>query len=407
MKQTFREALRPVVRTRIGRRAQRRFFEALYLGRAIQTFDRPGWRYGFRGAIPSPDLRFRATRPVTSTDVALCDRLIEAYALAQAGGPPASGMWAHEVFQDRQRDLAFALRAGNGELLAELLASMFRSEFVLGMASGSFGAHESRRIVDRLWSHLILKKLAALAESQGIVRAENPEQGDVGLGFLEGVEKLVADTETALGTSLDFPDVGAAYGIDVDGRLISYDSLDQIYAAARIKDATRRYLPDHDSPLRIVEIGGGFGAMAYWLLQMMDLSYAIIDLPIVNVLQGYFLTQALGEDRVCLYGEERRDIQILPTHALADTELPFDVLANKDSMPEIPSGAVLEYLRWARAGCNGIFYSYNQEVGASVNDEPQNVVPALIAQLGGLERLSRDTSWLRRGYVEEVYRFQQ
>jgi putative sugar O-methyltransferase len=407
MKETLREVLRPVARTRTGRRAQRRFFQALHLGRAIQTLDRPGWLYGFRGTIPSLDLHFRAARPVTGADIALCERLIEAYALAQAEGPPTSGMWAHEVFQDRQRNLAFALQAGNGEMLAELLASMFRSEFVLGMASGSFGVHKGWRMVDRLWGHLILKKLVALAESQGTARAENPEQGDVGLAFFESVEKLVADTETALGTSLNFPDVGAAYGIEIDGRLISYDSLDQIYGAARIKDAVRRYLPDRDSPLRVVEIGGGFGAMAYWLLQMMDLSYAIVDLPIINVLQGYFLTRAMGEDRVCLYGEEHRRIQILPTHALSDTELPFDVLANKDSMPEIPSGAVLEYLQWARGGCNGIFYSYNQEAGTPVNGEPQNVVPALIAQLGGLERLSRDTSWLRRGYVEEVYRFLQ
>jgi hypothetical protein len=405
MKEPLRQVLRPAARTRIGRRAQRRVFEMTHFGRAIQTFDRPGWLYGFHGAIPSPDLHFRATRTPTEADIALCQRLIDAYSLAQAEGPRTSGMWAHEVFQDRQRDLVFALRSANGELLAQRLAPMFRSEFVLGMASGSLGARESPRIVNRFWAHLILNKLVALAESQGTARAENPEQGDVGLAFAGGIEQLVADTEAALGTSLNFPGVGAAYGIEVSGRLISFDSLDQIYAAARIKDAVRTYLPDLDSPLRLVEIGGGFGAMAFWLTQMVDLSYAIVDLPIVNVLQGYFLTQAMGEDQVSLYGEQRRGVRILPTHALSDIEPPFDILVNKDSMPEIPRDAALEYLRWARDSCNGIFYSYNQEVGGPLNGEPQNVVPALIAQVGGFERLSRDTSWLRRGYAEEVYRF--
>ena len=379
----------------------------MYVGRAIQTFDRPGWQYGFRGTIPSLDLHFRPAQPVTEADIALCKRLITAYALAQADGSPASGMWAHEVFQDRQRELAYGLRAGDGELLAERLASMFRSEFVLGMASGSLGVHESSLVGNRFWGHLTLKKLAALAESQGTARAETPEQGGVGLAFLGGVEKLVADTETALGASLDFPDVGAAYGIEVDERLISSDSLDQIYAAARIKAAVRTHLPGRDSPLRVVEIGGGFGAMAYWLLQMMDLSYTIVDLPIVNVLQGYFLAQAMGADGVSLYGEERQGIKILPTHALSDIELPFDLLANKDSLPEIPCDAALDYLRWARIGCDGIFYSYNQEAAAPLKGVPQNVVPTLTAQLGGLERLSRDTSWLRRGYAEEVYSFSQ
>lgn len=56
----------------------------------------------------------------------------------------------------------------------------------------------------------------------------------MGLAFASRLERLIVDTEAALGASVDFPNVGAAYGIDVGGRLITSDSPDQMYVAARV-----------------------------------------------------------------------------------------------------------------------------------------------------------------------------
>jgi hypothetical protein len=63
----------------------------------------------------------------------------------------------------------------------------------------------------------------------------------------------------------------------------------------------------------------------------------------------------------------------------------------------------VEYLEWARANCRGLFFSYNQEAQASFGGERQNLVPAAVAAVGGFARLRRDASWVRRGYVEEIY----
>ncbi|HXC24146.1 MAG TPA: putative sugar O-methyltransferase [Solirubrobacteraceae bacterium] len=335
--------------------------------------------------------------------MALCSRLVDAYASSQADHAPApAGMWSHEVFQRRQRPLLRVLHNRDAAALADLLAGMFRADFVLGMAPGSLGVGELQ-LVTKFACLNALNKLVALAESQGAVQVENPEQGAVGIAFANGCERLVANTEQRLGVSLDFPDVGATYGIRIGGRLISWDTPDQLYAAARLLEAMRTYIPAPRAPLRVVEIGAGYGGMAYWLLQMTALRYVIVDLPAVNVLQGYFLSQALGDSEVSFYGEPAARVAILPTHALADIDLPFDVLANKDSMPEIPEPALLEYLMWAQAGCRGIFYSYNQEAGAPFDGTPQNVVPDVLARIGGFTRLRRDASWLRRGYAEEIY----
>ncbi|HXC46632.1 MAG TPA: putative sugar O-methyltransferase [Solirubrobacteraceae bacterium] len=336
-------------------------------------------------------------------DVTLCSRLIESYSSAQADDAPTpEGMWSHDTFQRRQRRLLRALEDRDAPALAALLASMFRADFVLGMAPGSLGVGKPR-LATKFACLNALSKLVALAESQGAVQVENPEQGAVAIALANGCEMLVANTEQKLGVSLDFPDVGAMYGIRIADRLISWDTPDQIYAAARLLAATRAYLSAPRRPLRVVEIGGGYGGMAYWLLQMTDLRYAIVDLPAVNVLQGYFLSQALGNSEVSFYGEPAARVAVLPTQALADIELPFDVLANKDSMPEIPEHALLEYLSWAHAGCEGIFYSYNQEAAAPFEGTPQNVVPDVLERIGGFTRLRRDASWLRRGYAEEIY----
>ena len=281
---------------------------------------------------------------------------------------------------------------------------MFRSDFVLGLHAGSLGTGPQSRIGRRLSWLSTLSKLASLAESQGCAPVENPEQGPVGLAFADGgIETLMKKLEATLGISLDFPEVGAAYGVIAAGRMITYDTPDQVYGARRLLDAIDTHLHKTEQPPRIVEIGGGYGAMAYWLQQMRALPYVIVDLPIINVLQGYFLAEALGHTRVSLYGEPMAAVTITPDHALGEIQTPVTVLANKDSMPEISRPALVGYLTWARSVCQGILYSYNQEAAAPFDGSPQHLVSDILAGIGGFTRIRRDPSWLRRGYVEEIY----
>jgi hypothetical protein len=392
-----------LVRTQIKRAVARRVEPAIGLARALESFDRPPWLYRLGGAAPTGKQCFRPPRPVTDADIELCRRLTTAYRLAQSEAPTASGMWSHSVFQHRQRALIDALQRGEPSVLAELLSSMFRSDFVLGMAPGSMARERRPGPLARLSWLMAMNKLVALAEAIGAVRVENPEQGRVGSALRAGLDDIVDGIEAQLGLSLDFPGVGAAYGVVAAGRLITPESPDQLYGAARLRDVIDAYVPSSDEPTRIVEIGGGYGGMAYWLLRMIEARYVIVDLPIVGVLQGYFLSQALGHDAVALYGESPAQVTIVPDHALASVQRPFDVLANKDSLPEIPVDAALGYLEWARVAGIGVFYSYNHESAVVFDGAAQNVVSELVERVGGFARVRRDASWLRRGYVEEVF----
>ena len=73
-------------------------------------------------------------------------------------------------------------------------------------------------------------------------------------------------------------------------------------------------------------------------------------------------------------------------------------------MPEMTNQIVEGYLRFAREKLTGLFFSYNHEAFAPVHGSHQVLVPEIIDLVGGFTRISRNVSWVRNGYVEEVYR---
>lgn len=375
----------------------------------LETMSRPWWLYRSHGRLPAGKIERRPPAPVTAEDVALCERLLSAFALAtqtRGAGEAQPGIW-NWILNTYQRELAETLTRGDAHALAVLMASMFQQEFVWGVAHGGH-VRESK---SWLGAHILrlktLDALVSLAEALGAVPVENPEQGAAGIAFADGVPALMARLDSVLGFRFDAPEVGAPFGLELDGRVIPLEGPDQIYGAARLDRALRAHLPErHAESVSIVEIGAGYGGLCHWLLKIRPATerYTIIDLPISNVLQGYFLGKALGAEAVALLGEERpARVAVLPDSALDTVRTPFDILVNKDSMPEMPQATMRDYLEWGREHCGGFFYSYNQEATAEFLGKAQERVSATVDVLGGFERLRRDPSWMRRGYVEEIY----
>jgi hypothetical protein len=361
-----------------------------------------------RKRLPIARIDALASTPVSQDDFALCQRIIDAYQRVQEtrnGKSADDGMWAW-IFDSRQELLAETLARGDERILAELLAGMFDEDFVLGMAAGPLIRQtRSNRICSRAWEIKCLDGLASLAEVAGVVPVEALEQGHAGLAFKRGLPDLVASMESALGVPIGIAEVGAACGLKVGERLITPDTPDQIYAALRMSDAIDVHLRSEPSTLTIVEIGGGYGGMCSAFLNKHPdpRSYTIIDLPIVNAIQAYFLSKAIGADRVSLYGEQPRQVRVLPDFAIEELETPVDVVVNKDSLPEMPAKAMRRYLEWIGQECRGLFYSYNQETAMEFMGERQGIVHEAIHDLGSLRRIRRDRAWLREGYVEEIY----
>ncbi|MDA8326257.1 MAG: putative sugar O-methyltransferase [Nitrospiraceae bacterium] len=159
-------------------------------------------------------------------------------------------------------------------------------------------------------------------------------------------------------------------------------------------------------PASIMEIGGGFGGVLFYIAKLLKKSIALqsIDIPEINVISAYFLSKALPDVKIILYGENTNTggnaISIQPNWVLK--EIPPDsvsLVINTDSFPEMPEMTMLEYLGRI-AEISRYFYSVNQDCGRG----GQNRLSQTDTEKLGLECINYNIAWMRRGYFERLYR---
>ena len=337
--------------------------------------------------------------PIDDEDRALARRIIAFYERATQATDPAgqrSAMWERS-FDSFQGPLVAALKRQDEAALAELLHGFLRNQIVRGIDPGDSYTGRNWRI------HCLklLDALVSLAEQVGAAATESG-QGKGGLALAEGLEPLVRRIEEKIGIAIAAPNVGGPYGLRVGPRLITMNSPEYVHAAWRLDQAVRRHC---EGPVEVLEIGAGFGATAFYFLQLAEVArYTMVDLPEIAALQAYYLGKLLGPGKVSLDGEDiEASVRIIPPHSLRDIPS-VDVVFNQDSLPEIPADAAREYIEWIRDRVAGIFFSYNHETLLAGGQFAVTSVPKLVSDIGGLERVSRDLCWSKPGYVEEIYR---
>jgi hypothetical protein len=347
----------------------------------------------------------------TADDVVIAGRLLRAFrAATQSSGarldPERRDLWT--IIAAHQRGFASLLRAGDDEELARYLCNVSRHDAAIGITQGD--AEYKRILRDRSYREFLAlmakDKLVSLAEAAGSLPVENPEQGVYGVNLHVDPEDLVAGISRQLGVDIAPPDIdGGLLKLRTNHGLFGERDANAIFTAWLLK----RVLQGREAP-RICEIGAGSGRVAYWCRQLGLGSHTVIDLPHVNVVQGYYLLKSVPADRVLLYGEDlagrATDLTIWPNHAIQELQDPeYDLVLNQDSMPEMSRSTVDDYLRWIRLTCRGLFLSINHESKPSYGDNLRHVsVPEAVAAIGGFELQDRYPYWLRKGYVVEQYR---
>ena len=314
-------------------------------------------------------------------------------------------MWG-TLLQIHYHDVRSLVERGEVLPLADYLRTLFRSKTVNGYTYGTTFDQAPHR-----WRFLpvgIELSIVILAESVGILRAECPEQGAITYWRLQFTEEqLVEKLEAFFGLRLETPRAGDPRGIVFGGRFFSRETCSHLYSAYRMRDLINRQenLPP---VIDIVEIGGGYGGLAYWLRRLLGARlgrYVIVDLPEVSMVQAFFL-DSVNHESVALYGEPHREgacNRLMPYWKLEEIDFRPSVLINQDSMPEMPESEVHRYLEWGAKNVEGVFISFNQEAYAPWAGVPQVHVPTIASRFPRYKRLSRETSWDRRGYVEELY----
>lgn len=313
-------------------------------------------------------------------------------AAAQHADWEPAGLWA-PARRPQHRMITESLNRGNPAWTAHVLERTFSSNVSAGLSmKGELGylTDDPGLFLD-WWADGML----SFATYLGLI----PEMMDTGEAILPAsLAGLWDSIEATLGVPLRFPQVCNAWGAELDGIVMPRTAWRHLHAA---------HVLVSQRPERVVEVGGGFGGVAYWAQQLKPgLAYTMYDIPDVAAVAGYFLIRA-GLN-VQLAGEPDAPVTVLPCWRIDDEpDLGCDIAFNQDGLPEMSVEHATHYLqvfdRIARAG----FWSENQEGGqpwASNGGSLQLRLPDLDHVLVRLTKRDRHRSWMRRGYFETWYR---
>jgi hypothetical protein len=280
----------------------------------------------------------------TPQDVSIARRLIDAYHFGKERSSSASGpgeIWT--AISARQGRFFDILRKRNPEELAAYLCNMSRHDATTGIVQGNDEYDRISRDASyrRHLATMALDKLISLAEALGTVPPENPEQGKFGESFELDPDWLVDEISRRLEMNIAPPAIdGGLLKIRAGAGLFGERDLNAIYTAHLLVNQ----MPI-DRTASVCEIGGGSGRVAYWSTRFGLRSYTLIDLPQVNVVQGYYLLRSLPDVDIRLHGEPHNDqtrIKILPNDALP-TNWHVNLFVNQDSFPEMHPQVVSDF----------------------------------------------------------------
>ncbi len=331
------------------------------------------------------------------------ERLIASYRNATRGDAVlGDGAWK-VLSMNCHRELDGYLRDGDSKSVGKILAKMFRDPVTSGLALGetAYFATKKNPYPAALDWH---DKAISFGQAVGVVPLQNPEQGAYGnLLHLDSIDVFRRSIER-VGLAAFPPQVGSLFGVQFDSGVVPTNHLFHLYAAYRISTLFSDQQP------ACLEIGGGVGLLAYVAASMGIRQYCIVDLPLVNVLQGYVLLRSGLADTVQLYGEEppisESRISLLPSNTIDEVgSRSFDLVINQDSLPEMGYQTMIGYIKSIQRISKGYFLSINQEARASNGSgSSQGWVHDVCRAESGMKLLYRAPYWLRKGYAEELYR---
>ncbi len=330
-------------------------------------------------------------KEVGPEDLEVANELIKIWRRIREGVLDLEGIWAMHI-ETRQRDIIAPLEAGDVERVASVFVSLPREMVTDGMYQGRpayealMAASDLGRSMDVALYH---DALLALGQYLGD-HVECPEQGEFGSALHQDSYAVKRAIEEKLGFGSITPPLifDGLFGL-CDG--LNIRDIQGLYAALRVASITRGH---------VCEVGGGVGRAAYFAVLLGISKYTIVDLPLICLLQYFVLRRSLPDISVTVDGDGK--INLLPAWSFPSG---YDLVLNCDSFPEMGSKVVSDYSR----KINSPILSINQEAAApltaDINGPRQVVVGDVLSQR--FEREYRFPCWVRKGYVEELWKPRQ
>lgn len=309
-------------------------------------------------------------------------RLIDFYAKSSSGSQNTmSALW--QMITNRyQAKMHEALISSNAVAVKSELDNM-------AISGGLYGIDNPAPISGASYNRL----LERLAVSVGILPLPNPEQ-PFNCKVSDDLRSLV---EKELGITLTIPECfGYTNSNGTVARVFIYLSAFHLVQLLQYP-AT--------GPDSILEIGGGMGLLGYFAWKQSVRRYAVIDLPIVAILNAYFCSKYCPSERIWLWGEPENPSAFAKyypsTHPDLTQDEKFDVAFNCDSLPEMTPEVQKQYLVLLHGALkpSGRFLSINHE---SSNGGQRRVYEAC-KENGHFNLVHRAPSYMRDGYIEEIW----
>ena len=321
-------------------------------------------------------------KPVEERDDKLLDRICDYFAdrMKDEKLDPGSVTWGaviptHNEFVDMLRDRDY-------DRLHGYLSHMFAKPICHGNAQGHEYYERLVRNLDDIQGNTgfaIYDKFISLFEATGIISTFSPEEYQKSNEFLRfyavSPDKYIDLLEELMECNLEAPKYqGNHFGIQTDEHGL-YSDRDIMCLGVAIRIAESYW---NRKDIKIADIGGGAGHLAYYLHKLGFTDITMVDLPTVSTSAKYFLETNLGEN----------DIKLISPDQFTGE---YDLVVNFDGLTTYGINAATDYMQKIEKGTKH-FLSINREF-----DEYR------VSDICPMKRVSRNPFWYRRGYVEEDY----
>lgn len=268
--------------------------------------------------------------------------------------------WSKQ-FNYKWNDYNNALSKTDVHTLSDLLRNFFRNEGISGLWGG-----------DNMFSNFC---------SQG--KFEELIHQDLMMQHYKIWKDLCPSVSLS---TLNAPSIGNPYGYKIDGVILYEPVFEYHYQATYFN----QLLSEIKNPV-ILEIGGGFGGLAYFLLKnSSSVKYIGFDLPENILIQSYYLSKAFPNSRILKYDDsftklnrdvlELFDIVLLPNFELDKVESLFaDLIVNVRSLSEMSYESIVNYLN--EIDRIGRMFFFHENISKPRSDEeygvPSNLFPKM------------------------------
>jgi len=299
------------------------------------------------------------------------------------------GLW-NEITKKYQREVIVHLKNKDYSKIESILANPLSNDLMFGFDNLAKSLRSILRIETITECSLTADNFLALAEYLGVINYQSPES-------LVSPKKKFIDLNPILdqiiykvfGKSISFPNFYMGeIGVYSKFGIASLRVPSSIYQAIQVSNIGNK----------ICEIGPGLGRTAYFSKLLGAKKYTLVDIPLSSLTQGYFLMRSLPEIKYSCSGESdiEEGIEFRTPDQYFKGKGTYDVVLNVDSLTELDILTARKYLTEIIKRSK-YFLSINHE-------QNDFTIRNLAKEFKELSLISSSRSWIRQGYIEELYK---